>query len=294
LEEESDAQNLKQLLDRLYFVYLSDGMSKALKLFFANSVEEPSVAQLRNDLIKKYTFHEEAFPETAALWVMPDWDARRLFLLQQADRDSIPDEISRAMFKTVYGDIERCFGLDVAPEHRAVVFPLPEYRRLMEIMIRNSGHHDPYLKSWNLYCQGLIYLKLAKTAQGFHSLQVSKDYLNKSFESAQTPLAQKIILLRAAHTDQMLGKFKIAEEIYLKILRMDPQDGGALIELSILLKKTNQCEETGIWIEASKTKDQDLFDITIHCGSQEIRTLHEPAVVAEHLQFDSTGSVWAG
>jgi tetratricopeptide (TPR) repeat protein len=269
-----DENTLRQLLDALYFPYLTDSNNRNLHSFYDSMRQKREgieiITRYRKELIAKYTFDEEYSRETAAHWLMPVRDARRLFLLVQVDQDSISTEILHAMFKSIYLDVERCFAFEFAFKDRYGIFPVSEYQRLLEIMIRISGHEDPFLKSLNIYSQALIQFNLGKMGEGERYLSVSNGYLKSALQSAETQLARKIILLRFAQTEQLLGSFESAETAYVEVLRMDPQDWHALSGLGRVLQKTDQCNEANIWIEAKAKSNQQLYDITVHCGSQEL------------------------
>jgi len=268
-----DLVTLPVLLDQIYFVYLTDGQNPTLRSFYNALRTDPQIqtiiAQFRLTIIQKYTFDEET-PETPALWVMPTMDARRLFLTYAVNQNGIPAEILHAMFKGIYSDIERCFAFDLTFRGKLGVFPEPEYRRLMEILVRISSQDDSFLKSWDLYCRAIVALNLKNRTEADNYLRVSQSYLKQLLSSSNAVLAKKIILLRIAETSELLERFSDAEAAYVQVLQMDPQDFHALSGLEKILQKTGECHEEAIWIEATAKSNQQLYNITIHCGSQEL------------------------
>jgi tetratricopeptide (TPR) repeat protein len=272
-ERAPKAQNLQPLLDSLYVPFLSDGANLHLSKFFTSLRQNIPMQRMASvykiQMLAKYSFNETPPADTAELWIMPTMDARRLFLLAQVQTDGIPEMVLRAMFKSIYMDVERCFGFSFVFKNRFGVFPASEYRRLLEILIRNSAHQDPFLKSWNLYCQGVILLNLENWTKGRDYISMAGHYLKKTFDVAQTQLARKIILFHIAQSAELLGNLQQAESAYVQILRMDPQDFYALNGLSTVLQKLKQCSEPAIWIEATAKSNQQLYDITVHCGTKE-------------------------
>ena len=112
-------------------------------------------------------------------------------------------------------------------------------------------------------------MNLENWTKGKDYISMAGRYLKQTFDVAQTQLARKIILFHIAQAEELLGNLQQAESAYVQILRMDPQDFHALSGLSTVLQKLKQCSEPAIWIEATAKNNQQLYDITVHCGTKE-------------------------
>lgn len=272
-KEEPTRKNLKELLHPLFYVYLSDGNNAALHAFFDELRRDGSslteLESLKRDLVHRYTFKTEPIEETAALWAMQPADARAIFLLFQTDPEALSDEISRAMQRAVYDQIRDAF-FKSALHRQFGYFPPSEYLRLQEILKRLSWSQDPYLKNLNRYFQALVLMNLGKENEGRTLMLKARQGLEESLMNAKQKLAQKRILSSLADVDLVLGNHTDAEQDYLWILRIDPQDWNALLNLSYLLNDQKKCSDGSVWVEATIRSDQEFFDIVLHCGSQEL------------------------
>jgi hypothetical protein len=271
-QHSSSRQNLKNLIDSIFYVYLTDGQNPSMKMFFdgmrAGDPRFADVFEYKDELIKRYTFEVTTPIETTELWAMQPFDAKRLFVLSQTDPRSLPTDINAAMNMTVYDEIEHYFYLNSIHNNEFGVLPASEYLRLQEILTRMAWVDDPFLKATNLIYRGLVSLNLAHKSSGLNYVSESRQLLNEMFSMATEKLSKKRILRTRAVANAILGELLKAESDYFAILKLDPEDWNALLELSYLLNKRGECPERGIWIEASMHKNQDHFDIVLHCGNQ--------------------------
>lgn len=272
-KEEPSRQNLKELLHPLFYVYLSDGNSPPLHAFFEDlRKHSPSLTELeylKKELVRRYTFAGNPIRETAALWAMQPADARAIFLLFLTTPQDLSDEISRAMQLAVYDQIREVYFKSVL-NRQFGYFPPSEYFRLHEILKRLSWSHDPYLKSLNRYYQGVVLLNLGQNKEGAELMMKAREGLEECLMNAKQKLAQKRILSNLADIELVVGNRSEAEQDYIWILRIDPQDWNALMNLSYLLNDQKKCSEESVWVEATIRSDQEFFDVVLHCGSQEI------------------------
>jgi tetratricopeptide (TPR) repeat protein len=266
-------QHLRELLGPLFQVYISDAKNRAMRAFFDDlraGNDPPVIRSLKKELIAHYTFGGASVHETAAMWTMQPADAINLYLLFLVDLSGLPDDISRAMQLAVYDQIRLSFSFESALRQQYAYFPPDEYGRLLEILHRLSWTHDPYLKRLNSYYQAVTLLNLGRIVEGRNLLAQTREGLEQCLMDADQKLSQKRILALLASVDQVLKKYPDAENDYLWILKIDPQDWNALINLSYLLNQTQKCMDRSIWVEAEIRSYQEFFDITIHCGSQEL------------------------
>jgi hypothetical protein len=136
----------------------------------------------------------------------------------------------------------------------------------------------------------MVLLNLGRNSEGTQLLLKTRRGFEDCLMDASQKLAQKRILLSLAAIDLVLGNQNQAEEDYIWILKIDPQDWNALINLSYLLNDQKKCSEESVWVEATIRSDQEFFDVVLHCGSQEI-PLHDfengKPVVASLLSFEA-------
>ena len=111
-------------------------------------------------------------------------------------------------------------------------------------------------------------MNLAQKSVGLNYVSESRELLSELLENAKEKLSKKRILRTRAVANAIMGELLKAESDYFSILKLDPEDWNALLDLSYLLNKRGECPERGIWIEASILRDQDQFNIVIHCGNQ--------------------------
>ena len=201
---------------------------------------------------------------------MQPLDAKRLFVLSQTDPDSVPKDINAAMHMAIYDEIESYFYLNSIHNDEFGVLPASEYLRLQEILTRMAWVDDRFLKATNLIYRGLVSLNLAQKSTGLNYVSVSCQTLSQMLTTAKEKLSRKRILRTRAIANAILGELLKAETDHFSILKLDPQDWNALMDLSYLLNKRGKCPERGIWIEASIKRNQDQFDIVIHCGNQQL------------------------
>jgi tetratricopeptide (TPR) repeat protein len=266
-------QHLRELLTPLFHVYISDSKNRSMRAFFDDlraGNYSPVVGSFKRELIAHYTFGAPTIRETAALWTMQPGDAINLYLLFQIDLSGLPDEISRAMQLAVYDQIRLSFSLESALRQQYAYLSPEEYVRLLEILRRMSWTHDSFLKGLNTYYQAVTLLNLGRIVDGRNLLAQTREGLEQCLMDADQKLSQKRILGLLASVDQVLKNYPDAENDYLWILKIDPQDWNALINLSYLLNQTQKCMDHSIWVEAEIRSDQEFYDITIHCGSQEL------------------------
>lgn len=271
-ERSSSRQNLKNLIDSVFYVYLTDGQNPSMRMFFdgmrADDPRFADVFKYKDEIIKRYTFDDFGRIETTELWAMQPNDAKRLFVLAQTDPSSVPGDINAAMYMAIYDEIERYFYLNSIHNNEFGVLPASEYLRLEEILARMAWPDDPFLKATNLIYHGLVSLNLAQRSTGLNYVSESCQLLSNMLSNAKEKLSRKRILRTRALANAILGELSKAESDYFAILKIDPQDWDALLDLSYLLNKRGECPERGIWIEASIMKDQEQFDIVVHCGNQ--------------------------
>ena len=271
-ERSSSQQSLKNLIDSIFYVYITDGQNPSMKMFFdrmrSGDPRFADVFKYKAEIIQRYTFDDSESTETTELWAMQPLDAKRLFVLSQTDPDSVPKDINAAMHMAVYDEIESYFYLNSIHNDEFGVLPAPEYLRLQEILTRMAGVDDRFLKATNLIYRGLVSLNLAQKSTGLNYVSVSCQTLSEMLITAKEKLSKKRILRTRAIANAILGELLKAETDYFSILKLDPQDWNALMDLSYLLNKRGECPERGIWIEASIKRNQDQFDIVIHCGNQ--------------------------
>ncbi|MCI0448092.1 hypothetical protein L0152_33350 [bacterium] len=271
-EHSLSQQNLKKLIDSVFYVYVTDGQNPSMKMFFdgmrSGDPRFADVFKYKDEIIKRYTFDNSESTETTELWAMQPLDAKRLFVLSQTDPDSVPKDINAAMYMAIYDEIERYFYLNSIHNDEFGVLPASEYLRLQEILMRMAWVDDPFLKATNLIYRGLVSLNLAQKSTGLNYVSVSCQTLSEMLTTAKEKLSRKRILRTRAVANAILGELLKAETDYFSILKLDPEDWNALMDLSYLLNKRGECPERGIWIEASIKRNQDQFDIVIHCGNQ--------------------------
>jgi hypothetical protein len=271
-ERTPSRQNLKNLIDSIFYVYVTDGQNSSMKMFFdgmrSGDPRFVDVFEYRNEIIKRYTFDDSASTETTELWAMQPFDAKRLFVLSQTDPRSVPKDINAAMYMAIYSEIESYFYLNSIHNDEFGVLPASEYLRLQEVLTRMAWVEDPFLKATNLIYRGLVNLNLAQQSIGLSYVSQSCQTLNEMLTTAKEKLSKKRILRTRAVANAILGELVKAESDYFSILKLDPEDWNALMDLSYLLNKRGECPERGIWIEASIMRNQDQFDIVIHCGNQ--------------------------
>ena len=199
---------------------------------------------------------------------MQPFDAKRLFVLSQTDPRSVPKDINAAMYMAVYDEMESYFYLNSIRNDEFGVLPASEYLRLQEVLTRMAWIDDPFLKATNLIYRGLASLNLAQQSTGLNYVSQSCQTLSEMLTTTKEKLSKKRILRTRAVANAILGELVKAESDYFSILKLDPEDWNALLDLSYLLNKRGECPERGIWIEASIMRNQDQFDIVIHCGNQ--------------------------
>jgi hypothetical protein len=226
------------------------------------------VFKYKDELIKRYTFDGSGSIETTELWAMQPYDAKRLFVLSQTDPSSLPKDINAAMYMAIYDEIERYFYLNSIHNDDLGALPASEYLRLQEILTRMAWADDPFLKATNLIYRGLVSLNLAEKSSALDYVSQSCELLSGMLYRANEKLSRKRILRTRALANAIQGDLLKVESDYFSILKLDPEDWDALMDLSYLLNKRGECPERGIWIEASIKRDQEQFDVVVHCGNQ--------------------------
>jgi tetratricopeptide (TPR) repeat protein len=268
----SSQQNLKSLIDSVFYVYITDGQNPSMKMFFdgmrSGDPRFADVFKFKNEIIKRYTFDNAGSTQTTELWAMQPFDAKRLFVLSQTDPASVPRDITAAMYMAIYDELERYFYLNSIHNNEFGVLPASEYLRLQEILARMAWVDDPFLKATNLIYRGLVSLNLAQRTTGLNYASDSSEILSEMLSTAVEKLSKKRILRTRALANAILGELLKAESDYFAILKLDPEDWDALLDLSYVLNRRGECSERGIWIEASLLKGKDQFDIVVHCGNQ--------------------------
>jgi tetratricopeptide (TPR) repeat protein len=268
-----DRKNTLQLLNDLYYVYFTDGTDKSMKSFFdglrQGSPDFLSATTVKSQLIERYRPIYPSKIETPALPMMPQTDALALFVLSQTDAQSIPLPIAEATYLTVYRHAEVLFALGLATSNQFGILPPGEYTRMLEIVKRMSWISDPYMKAMNHYFQAVLYFNRKDAIQGKSWMILAAAEFQHCLETSQETLSKKRILMRLADVHTVLQDWEKAEEAYVSILKMDPQDWDALLGLSKLLYRNGKCEEPGVWVEASIQSNQERFELTIHCGNRE-------------------------
>jgi hypothetical protein len=288
-EKNPSKSNLAPLLRLLFYVYSSNGEDPTMKRFFdgmrKGNAPFTQALSFRDELIRKYTFEDEDVSEASAIWAMQAYDARMLFVLTQTDPEIVPPDITAAMYLSVYEEFKRYFCLDLDKDFG--ILPASEYLRLLEILRRMDRLNDPFMKSANLLYQGIVNLNLKSDAQ--EVLTRSRELLNSCFDSADGVLSKKRILRSRAEVNVALQNTLEAQSDYYKILKIDPHDSTALLELSYLMSQRGECKERGVWIEALIRSNQTEYEIVIHCGNQlyEIEEEYptEPPVIASLFTF---------
>jgi hypothetical protein len=279
--------NLIPLLRSLFYVYATDGQDPSMKAFFDGMRKGDDAffqAMLfKRELIRKYTFTDEYQEiESSGIWAMQTYDARMLFVLSQTDPQSVPSDITAAMYLSIYDEFKRYFCLQLDQDSIGVL-PPSEYLRLNEILKRMNWINDPFLKSTNLLYQGLVNINLNSGNEARAVLSRSRELLDSCFEDADGLLSRKRILRVRAGVSFALNDLLNAQADYYRILKIDPNDATALLELSYILTQRGECKERGVWIEASILSTQKEYDVVIHCGNQlefEEEYFTEPPVIA--------------
>ena len=272
-KDHPDRKNTLQLLNDLYYVYFTDGTDKSMKSFFdglrQGNPDFVSAATIKNQLIERYRSIYEAEVETPALPMMPQSDALALFVLSQTDPQSVPSQITQATYLTVYRHAEVLFALGLATSNQFGLLPPGEYIRMLEIVKRMSWISDPYMKAMNHYFQAVLFYNMKDTMQGKSLMIRAAVEFEHCLEMSQQTLSKKRILMRLADANAVLQDWEKAEDAFVSILKMDPQDWDALMGLSRVLYRDGKCEEPGVWVEASIKSNQERFELTIHCGNRE-------------------------
>lgn len=254
-----------------------DGMRKGNRPF-------DQAMLFKQDLIRKYTFTDEYQElESSGIWAMQAYDARMLFVLSQTDPQSVSQDITAAMYLSIYDEFKRYFCLQLDRDSIGVL-SFAEYLRLNEILKRMSWINDPFLKSTNLLYQGLVNINLNQTNEAHAVLTRARELLNGCFDDAEETLSKKRILRARAGVSFALNDLLNAQADYYRILKLDPNDGTALLELSYILTQRGECKERGVWIEASILSTQSEYDVVVHCGNQlefEEEYFTEPPVIAD-------------
>jgi tetratricopeptide (TPR) repeat protein len=284
-EKNPTKSNLVPLLRSLFYLYASNGEDPTMKKFFDGMRKgNPPFSyalSFRDELIRKYTFDDAEMDETSGIWAMQSYDARVLFVLTQTEPQIVPLDITSAMYLAVYDEFRRFFCLQMDKDSIGIL-PASEYLRLLEILQRMDRVSDPFLKSTNMLYQGIVNINLQKNADAI--LNVSRELLDKCLHSVDGALSKKRILRSRAEVNIALQNTLEAQADYYKILKIDPHDPTALLELSYLLSQRGECKERGVWIEASILSNQTEYEIVVHCGNQlyeiEEQYLTEPPVIA--------------
>ena len=270
-EEQPTKSNLIPLLRSLFYVYASNGEDQTMKKFFDGMRKGDQsfshAISFRDELLLKYTFADSSNVETSGIWVMQAYDARMLFILTQTDPYSISRDITAAMYLSVYDEFKRFFCLQMDSDSIGIL-PANEYVRLLEILRRMDWLHDPFLKSTNLMYQGIVNINLQARTEADKSLNQARELLDRCFDTADGKLSKKRILRSRAAVNFALENMIEAQSDYYRILKIDPEDGTALLDLSYVLNERGECKERGVWIEASIRSDQTEYEIVIHCGNQ--------------------------
>src|SRR5262245_5404396 len=187
-QQSSSRENLKNLIDSVFYVYLTDGENLSMKLFFDRMrAEDPGfsdVIKYKDELIKRYTFNDSSSTKTTELWAMQPYDAKRLFVLAQTDPASVPKDINAAMYMAVYDEIERYFYLNSIHNNEFGVLPASEYLRLQQILARMAWVEDPFLKATNLIYRGLVSMNLAQKSDGLDYVSNSCELLGEMLSTA--------------------------------------------------------------------------------------------------------------
>lgn len=277
-----DSENLKPVLDALFYVYLSSATDLPMRSFFDGmrrmDPEYVSAQRLRDDLIRKYTFDDAADGESSSVWAMAPADAKRLFVLSQTDPASVPLEIAVPMQLAVFDEMDRYFDFNSAFKQPLGSLSAEEYARLLEVLQRMAVLRDPFVYAVNQYHQGVVHLNLGDPAAASENFSRSEESLHSLLASAVDPLIRKRVLRSLAHVCIVQNKDLQAEETYYAILRIDPEDWTSLLELSYVLNKRGECKEPSLWVEATLPHDEKLFEVVVHCGSH---ILPEPVYPTE-------------
>jgi tetratricopeptide (TPR) repeat protein len=286
---DTDVQDLNRLLDALFYVYVSKTDNNDVKKFYdglrGGRYQYAKALEMKSRLLSKYTFDEQVV-ESAATWSMSPVDARRLFVLTQVDPQSVPYPISVSMQLAVYDEVDRYFNLNSAQQGQTGTLPASEYIRLLVVLQRMASASDEFLYAVNRYHQGLVWTHLHRSREAAADLDEAVRVLRSLSSTAREPVSRKRILHALAPAATLRGNYLEAEQSYFSLLRMDPNDWSALLELSYLLNRRGECSERSVWIEASLLPKHDLFDIVIHCGSHEIPDPEyptEPPAIARQL-----------
>ena len=277
-----DSENLKQVLDSLFYVYLSSSADPEMKSFFdgmrRSDPKYIPVLQFRADLIAKYTFDDVADGERSSVWAMAPADAKRLFVLSQTHPGSVPREIAVPMQLSVFDEIDRYFDFNSAFKQPLGSLSVEEYARLLEVLQRMAALQDPFVYAVNQYHQGIVRTNLGDFLASRENFSRSEFALHSLITSAADPLSRKRFLLMQAHVCIVQDKDLLAEESYYDILRIDPEDWTSLLELSYVLNKRGECSEPSLWVEATLPHNEKLFEVVVHCGTH---TLPEPLYPTE-------------
>jgi tetratricopeptide (TPR) repeat protein len=270
-ENHPTKSNLVPLLRSLFYVYASNGEDLTMKKFFdgmrKGDVPFNYAIAFRDELLRKYTFEDSDVVEASGVWAMQAYDARMLFILTQTDPYTVSREITAAMYLSVFDEFKRFFCLQLDNDSIGIL-PPKEYSRLLEILRRMDWLHDPFLKSTNLLYQGIVNINLQSQVEARTPLNRARELLDRCFETADGKLSKKRILRSRAAVNFALENMLEAQSDYYRILKIDPNDGTALLELSYVLNERGECQERGVWIEASIKSNQTEYEVVIHCGNQ--------------------------
>ncbi|PWT90577.1 MAG: hypothetical protein C5B54_06920 [Acidobacteria bacterium] len=256
-----DRDHLVAMLPTLFYVYWNQGNSDAANSFLVTlqTKKYTVLGQLRDELAGEY--------EGAVIF--PPQDAKMLFLLYRTDPEDVPRDVRRAVELTVYQQIRTMFALSFSLSHQYGVLKPQEYARALEI-VQQMSQDDPYLLALNRYYQGLLLMNEGNKEDALIQFICAREQLLSCLANATEKYWKRRIFSDLAEVDLMLGNLEEAESYYTWILKMDPQDWDAMMNLSYILRDKGVCAEPGIWVEASIKSHQEFYDVVIHCGNIEV------------------------
>jgi tetratricopeptide (TPR) repeat protein len=270
-EENPQNVNLRSLVQSAFYVYVTQenhpAMNRLLTLLRAG---RGGLLELRKQLIQKYSFDDFEPTESSAIWAMIPQDARLLYVLSRTNPSSVSGEIEAAMKLAVYDELERFFLLGLAQNQTFGSLPQPEYVRLKVVLEEMDDSADPFIYALNRYYQGIACRNLGGEPEGSAMIAEARTILKNLLEISPERLSRKRILRSLAAANDVLENEEEAKADYYALLKIDPQDWTAIMNLSYLLNEKGECGEVSIWVEATLPPRQDFFDIVIHCGSREI------------------------
>ena len=270
-EENPQSVDLRSLVQSAFYVYITQENHAAMNRFLTLlRAGRGNLLELRQKLIHKYSFDDFEPTESSAIWAMVPHDARLLYVLSRTNPGSVSGEIEAAMKLAVYDELERFFLLGLAQNQTFGSLPQSEYTRLKGVLEEMGDSADPFLYALNRYYQGIACMNLGGQEEGSEMIAEARTILKNLLEISDERLSRKRILRSLAAANDVLENEEEAKADYYALLKMDPQDWTAIMNLSYLLNEKGECGEVSIWVEATLPPRQDFFDIVIHCGSREI------------------------